>query len=78
MTITCPFVPDVIPVAVGAIVQSQTVAQFESTFTGNYRVPSAPFTFHWHGVLTDYIAGVPAVVAADQFAAMQAANLPIS
>lgn|GEM_PF-6456626 len=78
MTITCPFVPDMIPVAVGAIVQSQTAAQFETTFTGNYRLPSASFSFHWRGVVTDYIAGVPAVVSADQFTAMQAASLPIS
>ena len=42
------------------------------------RTPSANFSFGWNGVLTDYVLGQPAVVSADQFAAMTAAGCPIA
>ena len=78
MSLTCPFVPSTVPAVIGQIVQSQTAAQFEATFPSTYHLPTGSFSFNWNGVLTGYVANVPAVVTADQLAAMQTAALPIT
>lgn len=59
--------------------QTYLLADFVAAFpAAPIRTPSANFAFNWNGVLSNYIAGQPAVVTADQFAAMTAAGQPIA
>lgn len=60
-------------------VQTMLIADYLLLFPAAViKTPSANFSFAWNGVTTDYILGQPVVVAADQFAAMTAASLPIA
>lgn len=60
-------------------VVTDVVSDFQAANpTAIIKTPSLNFSFYWNGVLTDYVLGQPAVVTADQFAAMTAAGCPIS
>lgn len=59
--------------------QTYLLGDFQAANPGTpVRLPSANFSFAWNGVITDYAAGIYAVVSADQFAAMTAAGCPIA
>ena len=76
MPLTAPFVPDVIPVAVGNTVQSQTVAQFNAAFP-THKTPTANFTLHYNGHTLAFTKNVPFTYDAGLLAALTAISAPI-
>ena len=76
MTLTAPFMPDVIPVAVGNTVQSQTVSQFNVSFP-THKTPTANFSLHYQGHTLTFTKGVPFTYDAALLAALTAISAPI-
>lgn len=76
MSLTAPFMPDLIPVAVGNTVQSQTVAQFNATFP-THKTPTANFTLHYQGHTLTFRKDVPFTYDAGLLAVLTAVSAPI-
>ena len=77
MSLTCPNVVDVIPVAIGAIVQSLSPSQLVSQFAGNTKTPTANFSAHVNGHILSFQKNVPFVTNPALLATLTAQNAPI-
>jgi len=77
MSLTCPNVPDTIPVAIGSVVQQQTPAQFATQFAGKYKTPTANFSAHYNGHTLTFQKNVPFTYDAQLLAALVAQGAPI-
>ena len=77
MSITCPNVPDVIPVAIGGVIQSLTPAQLNTQFSGNTKTPTANFSAHVNGHTLSFQKNVPFVTSPTLLALLAAQNAPI-
>jgi hypothetical protein len=77
MSLTCPNVPETIPVVIGNVVQSQTPAQLLAAFAGNVKTPTANFSAHYNGHTLSFRQGVPFVTTPSLLAALTAQGAPI-
>ena len=77
MTFQCPNIPDVIPVAINGIIQSQSIAQFSTQFAGQFKTPTADFSAHVNGHTLSFKKNVPFVSDAKLLAALTAQSAPI-
>ena len=77
MSITCPNVPDLVPVAVGSVIQNHTTAQLSTRFAGNVKTPTAPFSAHINGHTLTFQKNVPFVTTPAMIALLTAQNAPI-
>lgn len=77
MSLTCPNIPDVIPVAINGVVQALTTAQFNTRFSGNTKTPTANFSAHINGHTISFQKNVPFLTNPALLAALTAQNAPI-
>jgi hypothetical protein len=75
--LTCPFVPDTIPIAIGGVVQSNTPTQLLAAFPGNTKTPTASFSMHFQGHTLSFTRNVPFVTTPALLAALVAMSAPI-
>lgn len=78
-TLTCPFVPDTIPVAVagGAVVQQNSPAQLLAAFPGSTKTPTVSFSMHFQGHTLSFTKNVPFVTTPALLAALTVMSAPI-
>ena len=77
MSLTCPNVPDVIPVAIGGVIQSLTPSQLTTQFSGNTKTPTTNFSAHVNGHTLSFQKNVPFVTTPALLALLVAQNAPI-
>ena len=78
MSITCPNVPELIPVAIGNVIQMHTTAQYSAYFgAGNVKTPTAPFSAQINGHTLSFRKGIPFVITAAMLIALTAQIAPI-
>ena len=78
MSLTCPNVPETIPVAIGGVIQSHTPAMLTALYGGsNLKTPTANFSAHVNGHTLSFRKGVPFVTSAALTAILTAQNAPV-
>ena len=78
MSLTCPNVPETVPVAIGSVIQGHTPAMLTSLYgAGNLKTPTANFSANVGGHTLSFRKGVPFVTNLSMLAALLAQNAPI-
>lgn len=76
MSLTAPFVPDVVPSVVGGVVQAQTTTAYK-TSNPSAKTPTKNFSVHYNGHTLAFQVGVPFVPDAGLLAILTATNAPV-
>ena len=77
MSLTAPFVPDVIPSMVGGIVQAQTAPVYKAA-NPTAKTPTKAFSVHYNGHTLSFQQAVPFVPDAGLLALLTALGSPVA
>ena len=77
MSFQCPNVAEVIPVVMNGVIQAQSIAQFSSQFSGQFKTPTTDFSAIMNGHTLSFKKNVPFIVNAAMLAFLTSQSAPI-